>query len=189
MYASNVKTQFRHYRKARICQGDIFRDLDIASGAPISAVEVDVEIESDSNYWIVINQDCDLNQDYKQRKENKIRDDVNIRTILICPAYPARQFFAGDHIEDWDLKSYGKKKIDKIKNNDEYKRYHYLEGNTSLGVPELVIDFKHFYTIPVETAYKQRLKSYLVTLNELHREDLNQRFCSFLSRIGLPDSV
>ncbi len=165
------------------------RDLSFISGEPLSNVEAEVEISDDSTYWIVMSQDCDLNQDFNQRKETKTRDSKNIRSILICPAYPARKFYSGQHIPGWALETFNDKKVKKIIRNDEYKRYHYLKGDEDLGVPELVIDFKHFYTIPVEVAYRQRSNAYLVTLNELHREDLSHRFSHFLSRIGLPDVV
>lgn len=64
-----------------------------------------------------------------------------------------------------------------------------LEGKTELGVPEFVIDFKHFFTVPVDVVYKQRKTIYIATIGELYREELSQRFANFLSRIGLPDAV
>lgn len=53
-------------------------------------------------------------------------------------------------------------------------------------IPELVIDFKHYYTIPTEEMYEAYKENYLASVEPLYREDLSQRFANYLSRIGLP---
>ncbi len=49
----------------------------------------------------------------------------------------------------------------------------------------LIIDFKHYYTIPRNILY-QNLDHYNVSITELHREQLSQRFAYYLSRVGTP---
>ena len=72
-----------------------------------------------------------------------------------------------------------------IKNNQD-PRYHFLRKDLDLQVPELVIDFKHYYTIPRDFLYEKIEHHYLGTMSELFREFLSQRFAFYLSRIGLP---
>lgn len=83
-------------------------------------------------------------------------------------------------MEKWDTKRF--KQI-RDQNN---ARYQFLEPDLELLVPELVIDFKHYYAIPRATLFKMYKEHYLVTINQLFREFLSQRFSNYLSRIGLP---
>ena len=61
----------------------------------------------------------------------------------------------------------------------------FLKPGDDFAIPGLVIDFKNFYTILTENLYKYK-KNRIATMSELFREELSQRFASFLSRIGLP---
>lgn len=73
----------------------------------------------------------------------------------------------------------------KIKNNDD-PRYHYLHFNEESQMPDMVIDFKHFFTISTEAMY-DNLSHRIFSVEELYREKICQRFAFFQSRIGLPD--
>lgn len=84
-------------------------------------------------------------------------------------------------MEKWNSKNY--KQI-KDQNKD---RFHFLDQDQELQVPELVVDFKHYYAIPRDTLFRMYEKHYLATINQLFREFLSQRFANYLSRIGLPD--
>jgi hypothetical protein len=57
-----------------------------------------------------------------------------------------------------------------------------------LGNVPSVIDFKHYFSVPVE--YLERIKptNFVCAVCELYREDICQRFAAYLSRIGLPDA-
>lgn len=182
MFVSKIKTRYRRTQKKRVCQGDILRDIKIVIGLS----DFDNHTEINLPYAIVLTQDCDLKNDYDGRSD-EVNHDKWIKTILLCPAYPADQFFLGEHIADWKMKIQNQGEADKIKKNDQQKRYHYLEGDGGYSVPNLVIDFKHFYTAPRDLIYKNRKIYYLATINELFREELSQRFANFLSRIGLPE--
>ncbi len=186
MYISQVKTQYKQFRKARICQGDIFEDLLISIGSGSNTTH----IEANLKYAVVLTQDCDLQQDFDERSKKPApeKSDKHIDTILICPAYSLEDFARGTHIEGRKMETFSNKEVDKkLKGNDVYKRYHYLVEDLDNGVPELVIDFKHFFTAPRDVLYSQRKRSYIASINEIYREALSQRFANFLSRIGLPD--
>lgn len=188
MYVSKVKNKYIKHRKARIAQGDILRDISFLVGAESknSTASLDsIELQ----YAVVMNQDCDLNSDYLSEQDSNGKGSSSIPSILLCPAYPAEQFFKGEHIAEWNLQKMNGKLPDKIRKNDELKRYHYIASDTELNIPELVIDFKHFYTIPRDTIYEIRKSSYIATISELYREELSQRFANFLARIGLPEGV
>ncbi len=185
MYTSLIKSPYRYYRKARICQGDIFEDLLISIGSGSNTLH----IEANLKYAVVLTQDCDLQQDYEERnkKPKPVKTDKNIDTILVCPAYQLDDFSRGEHIATRQMEVFGEKLMAKIRANDTYKRYHYLQEDLDNGVPELVLDFKHFITAPREVLYDARKRSYVTSINEIYREALSQRFANFLSRIGLPD--
>lgn len=183
MYVSKIKTPYRLYRKSRICQGDIFQDLFVSIGGKNGAND-----DFDLPYSVVLTQDCDLEQDFNERRAKTGKNDKHIDTVLICPAYPIDLFSAGTHLKNRVMQTYIKGALDKVKRNDELKRYHYLAEDLDHGVPDLVIDFKHFFTIPRDVLYKQRKESYVTSINEVYREYLSQRFTNYLGRIGLPDS-
>ena len=69
--------------------------------------------------------------------------------------------------------------------DNEIPRYHYLKF-PDLDMPELIIDFKHFFTINKNVLYKQ-IKKRLCSLDDLFKEKINQRFSYYVSRIGLPE--
>jgi hypothetical protein len=70
-------------------------------------------------------------------------------------------------------------------NNNE--RYHYLPSYLDFQIPELLVDFKMYFTLPINVVFSGVNPFYLATINELFREKLSQRFSFYLSRIGLPD--
>ena len=203
MVKSRIKSRYRKSRKSRFCQGDILRDVSfVLRGSHFS----DEQDEIFLRYAIVMSQECDLDHDDRARKEIKLLPRITDRaaevelvkahrkcfnkflpTVLLCPAYLAEDFFAGTHITEWDMQEFDRGGKNKITKNDEYARFHYLPSDASAGTPALVIDFKHFFTIPREIVYKKRIQIYVTSLSELFREDISQRFSNFLSRIGLPE--
>jgi hypothetical protein len=183
MLPSNIKKVYKKNTGERICQGDVLRDILFSS--TYENIDVPVLIK----YAVVMSQDCDLKHDYKNRKEPEAKNnDKFLPTVLICPAYVSEQFFKGEHINDWKMTCFSNEKEQKkIKDNNVFNRYHFLAEETKLSIPNLVIDFKHFYTIPKEIIGSQYEGSYLATVNELFRERLSQRFSNHLSRFGLPE--
>lgn len=194
---SNIISLYHKNDSNRILQGDLLNDVKL----PI-AVPGKLEI-IESNYLVVLSQDCDLNQDYGARLEIKNIDiDENpdkfsslnnklIPSVLLCPAYPAEQLRMGEHLQFLQLKlpviSKSTKTPWKKICQNETPRYHFLHEYEPFEIPDLVIDFKRFYTVSTEYLYNNYSNVYFASLNALYRENLSQRFANYLSRIGLPD--
>ncbi|MBT4121879.1 hypothetical protein HOE31_02935 [bacterium] len=176
----------------RICQGDILEDIEYLS--PIRNKNDIIINKFILPYIVVLTQDCDLKQDYGTRNDTTSQDnDKFLKSLLVCPGYIAKQVKQGTHLESLNLKmGYLGSDIWKRVTRNEDKRYHYLEGRKKVGeelvdIEDIVLDFKHYYTIPWETMYEHHKDKYLISLDKLYREDLSHRFSHFLSRIGLPD--
>jgi hypothetical protein len=201
---SRIENHYRRHNAGRVVQGDILKDImffewDIASSDPNDVCL----IENNLRYVVVLSQDCDLDHDFKNRSDrNAEKHDAYLQSILVCPAYLKEDFKAGEHLkrledakdecngrsQEFNLKMETKggenwKKI--LKNLDP--RYHSLKGDEQYLVPDLIIDFKHYYTLPVNYLYRIYESHYVASLEELFREALCQRFSFYLSRIGLPE--
>lgn len=189
MFLSKIDSMYVKLASKRICQGDIFRSIDIIDwNIKDNLSEYEIS-KATLPYIIVMSQDCDLEWDFNNRSEPaSVKHDKYLQTILVCPAYNAAEFKAGDHLKSNRLKM-------QEWNSDDYKRikqqnhtrFHFLEQNQTLQVPQLIVDFKHYYTIPRDALYKMYAEHYLSTINPLFRESLSQRFSNYLSRIGLPE--
>jgi hypothetical protein len=190
MLTSKIKSYYEIHNCDRITQGDILRDIIIV------IIDNDEKIKGlEYQYGIVLSQDCDLEQGSKidkaefDDKESVTRFNQFLPSILFAPAFPAELLRSGKHlvglyqIEAMKFSSQQWKSI--INNNNQ--RYHFLPSDPDKQVPELVIDFKSYYTIPFKKISDTRKKHYLATVNEVFRENLSHRFAHYLSRIGLPD--
>lgn len=175
---------------SRIWQGDILRDIEYIGWITENPEEEKLQrpIKIHLPYIVVLTQDCDLKQDYNSKQDNNRKDeDKFLLSILVCPAYTATSVKEGTHLKDYglDRQHISRNQFEEVKKNHIY-RYHYLESETDLQIPELVIDFKQYYTIPRDGLYEFYKKKYLATINYLFRESLSKRFAYYLSRIGLP---
>lgn len=108
----------------------------------------------------------------------------------MSPAYPADSLREVDYLDFFGIKmtKIGKKKDTrwKILTQNETPRYHYLSESPELNVTDLVIDFKRYYSVSRDYLYSIFPKFYFISLKELYREDLSNRFYNFQSRIPLP---
>ena len=122
---------------------------------------------------------------------DSLQTDTYIESILVCPAHEEALFIAGQHMVDigleqmqnWSVKASPWKTL--VQNKDP--RYHYLAGDQQVGIGVMIIDFKHFFTIPRARLCREYADSFVGAINPLFRELLSQRFANFLSRIGLPN--
>lgn len=183
----NVDSCYIKHKESRLCQGDIFRDIEyrIIRAIKEEKIKGDVLIIP---YLIILTQECDLDWDFKYHNEKKEDNDKFLQSILVTPAYLAQKVKDGEHLEDIGLKMqhiFGKKWPD-VKSNQN-PRYHFLPEDNKFKIPELVIDFKHYYTIPRDYFYQHFRKHYICTIDQLFRESLSHRFSHYLSRIGLPE--
>ncbi len=183
---SHVSSRFAVHDKSRITQGDILRDLTHA------VVEVDGNVYAiDLPYAIVVTQDCDLEQAADSIGPLPAKPPESTQflpNVTLLPCFPGIQLREGEHLKDaFNI-------VQPRINSDRWKlvrqnlnpRYHFLSGVQTMQVPDLAIDFKLVFSIPSRVLKREYPNTYLATLNELFREDLSQRYCSYASRIGLP---
>lgn len=143
-----------------------------------------------AEYAIILSQDCDLAQDYDVRfvKPNPDSDRL-LLSVLLTPVSTATQMFAriaNSRQREWD-------RLNIAKNKNE--RFHFLQhvepasDRLNEELPELVIDFKRYFTLPTDEVYRR------IELGEARRrcvlvspymEHLSSRFAYYLSRVGLP---
>lgn len=181
MIESQIKKLYSKEKKYRICQWDILKELSFY-------IWLDGEVEQITlPYSIVLTQDCDLSEDFNNRTGSYKNQDKFLKTILICPWYLLEDFCNGTHLwEEYKMQIFTSwKPIEKLKRNEELKRFHYLKWGDNF--PDLVIDFKHFYSVSREWIYKKYDSIYISSISELFRESLSQRFTNFLWRIWLPE--
>jgi hypothetical protein len=173
-------------KEPRVLQGDFIENFPYN----LSRI-VDGSLETNSitfPYIVVLTQDCDLERDYENRENGNRQDnDKDLQSILICPAYLAESLHTGAHLDDLGLKMkpWDKDLWKHIKRN-QHERFHFLPQFETL-MPDLVLDFKHFYTFQREQIYEIHKTQYKVSLAVPFRENLSQRFANYLSRIGLPN--
>lgn len=181
--ATVIRRPDNKVEEGRIMQGDIFHNIDIIE---------DVIIKSDGAIQlkkitfplvICLNQDCDLHTDFIHRTENK---SGSLLHLIVAPLFEISSFREG---KNWgDLMNVGDRinseRIRYIKGNND-PRYHYVVFPEK-DMPELIIDFKYFFTINRDALYN-RLDHKVCSVDDLFRELINQRFCDYLSRIGLPE--
>lgn len=171
----------------RISQGDIFQDIEIIEDICIEESILSIHKIS-FPYIICLNQECDLESDFKN--SNNFLCDNNLLHIAIAPVFIFDQYLNGTHWGDIFSNNLSQKRKDttirKIVDN-EIPRYHYLKFPDN-DMPELIIDFKHFFTINRNLIYRQIHKR-LLSLDILFREKINQRFSYYISRIGLPEYI
>ncbi len=157
-------------------QGDILRDVTLIQWADLDKERVLNVVERTLSYCVIVSQECDLEHDYNTRRiaEGATKDKY-LQTLLMCPAYQAETFRDGDH--GWS----------RLKQNN-LARYHYLERHQDFQIPELVVDFKHYVTVPREILYREQFNTcYVATIEIMYRDHLSGRFAHYLSRIGLPE--
>lgn len=170
----------------RVSQGDIFHDIEILEDMEADKSIITVKKIS-FPYVVCLNQECDLENDFNNR--NEISDN-SLLHIAIAPAFIFEQFLSGSHWGDIFSNNRPQKRSDttirKIIDN-EIPRYHYLKFPDK-EMPELLIDFKHFFTVNRDFIYN-KIDKRLCSIDDLFREKINQRFSYYISRIGLPEHI
>lgn len=171
--------------QARIRQGDVFQDIEIIEN--ITTAKSIVSVKKISFPFVVcLNQECDLENDSNDDKANL--SDKSLLHLAIAPAFIFEQFLNGSHWGEIFSNNRPQRRKDTIIKkivDNEIPRYHYLNF-ADPDMPELIIDFKHFFSINREVIYSQMGKR-LCSFDDLFREKINQRFSYYISRIGLPE--
>lgn len=193
---SNISSTFRILDTSRIHQGDMLKDFELSKRIT-NQNNPNFEL-NDLPFCFIISQDCDLegmtnlNSIIKNRyfdKNNAINGNKFLPSIIYAPAFVANDVNNGSYLIDlgYRMDNKGGKNKSKWKSivNNNDPRYHYIDSN-ELGIEDLVIDFKIFFTAPYDDIFSRYPNSYKCSLNELFRERLSQRFFEYHARIGLP---
>lgn len=185
MLKSKIESRYTIHDKCRITQGDILRDFKFHA-ANLNSQNIELR-EFTFTYLIIISQDCDLENCNNNTPKDGLTNQF-LPNILTIPAFPDEELRSGKHYSEMfgiTQRQIDTAKFTTIKGNHE-SRYHYLIGDDSKQIPNLILDFKHYITIPFSMITANYQTSYLATTNELFRETISQRFTYYLSRIGLP---
>ncbi|TGL80878.1 hypothetical protein [Leptospira yasudae] len=171
----------------RIYQGDIFEKVSFIE----SYVEIDGQFELnvlEFPYILILTQDCDLEQNKNERLKNLDKNDKFLISILAAPLYIAEHIFDGNHLTEIKIKTekHSSDSKKKIKQNQN-QRFHYIELDKVFNLPPLVIDFKHYFSITLNSLEKQ-MENKICAIEPIYRESISQRFAHYLSRIGLPNT-
>jgi hypothetical protein len=181
---SNVNVQ--RNRRTRVSQGDVFQEVECIE----HAVEKRGIVEVSKIVFplvIVLTQDCDLEQD----SNNRLRETSNTKllSVLVAPLYNAEHVFQGEHLTDIGLRMTPINKgatPGKTLMKNETPRYHYIDFPQDVPLVASVVDFKHYFSTHVSYMERIRKRNFVCRLADLFREDVSQRFASYLGRIGLP---
>lgn len=173
----------------RISQGDVFRDIELVEDAYIEDGEL-VVVKLSFPTVFVLTQDCDLASDHRIRWTDPPpqTQDQQLISVLVAPVYNAEQVFTGQHLSELKLtnQTHSGSKKEYLKTNQN-QRYHYFDPGQNVPIPASVIDFKHYFSMPVTKLKSLKDKHWVFKVAEIYREQICQRFANYLSRIGLPD--
>lgn len=185
-----IKQRIDLNKKERILQGDIFKDIPFYETFNVNDGIINVNL-IEYPYVVVLTQDCDLLQEKNELlKNNDIKQfDKKLISTLVAPLYNAELFWKGEHVIDLGYKAReirpDKTEGDIIKKNNN-PRYHYLSFPETVPLVDMIVDFKHYFTVTTEYL-NTNLKDKVCTLSDLYRENISHRYSFYLSRIGLPD--
>lgn len=187
----------------RLSQGDIYRNVHFIQDV-IRELEI-IEVKRILfPYVMVLTQDCDLQQDHGVRAADETERDKESRqrtkrllSVLVAPLYNADQFFEGSHLTELQAANRPLVMSSLSRTNTEGKgilqnsnpRYHFLKFAEDVPLVDMVLDFKHYFSVSVEYLNRKREDDFVCKVAELYREHVCQRFGNFLARIGLPDAA
>jgi len=174
----------------RISQGDILRDVEYVEHV---TEEDGAIVVSDILFplVVVLTQDCDLEQDAKCRTAEPPpkTQDKRLFSVLVAPLYNIEHVYQGEHLSDLGITG---EQVPRKGNAGHYlltnqrPRFHYLELPPETKIVPSVVDFKHYFSVDAGYLRGVRETNLVYSLPVPYREDICQRFASFLSRIGLP---
>lgn len=165
----------------------MFHDIDVVESIYNRGKNIEVK-QIHFPMVICLNQDCDLNSDERDKEKEGSNRNCRLLHLVVAPVFNFNSFLNGMHWGDiFDVEK--KQRLTdtstrKIMNNED-PRYHYLCFDNECGLPEMIVDFKHFFTVSTDYLYKN-LDKRVRAIDALYREKISQRFAYFISRIGLP---
>ena len=156
-------------------------DIDSKSASPVTY-----------KYLMVVSQDCELDQHFRNLPQNDSSPSEHPFTLFVLGMSAA------------DFRKYGKDEghvvgdVWRQLKQNTHPRYQFLDSadasksSNEKPIPELVLDFKKIIAIPSSQLYSRNgedeWESRYERMSELlspYKENLQQRFVSFLGRVGL----
>ncbi len=143
-------------------------------------------LQEEHPFAIVVTQDCDLDWDHRTRQEHVGTTSAKLLpNVLMCELKDA-----SEAPRQPGMKALPWTRI--VQNKEE--RYQFLQAVTpdedaqGIGLPELLIDFKRYFTIPTDEVYGQleRRARRRCVLMSPYLEHLATRFHYFQYRVALP---
>jgi hypothetical protein len=137
-------------------------------------------------YAIIITQDCDLDWDYKARKNPNNNPAKLLNSIILCEIGTAETIRGTDGInrKEWELVT-----------AHRHERFYFFEKIPpeyeveQEGLPELTADFKKVFGINAATLYRQievGIVKRRTVLASPYLEHFSRRYYSFHGRVALP---
>ena len=175
----------------QIHQGDIFKSIHYYENYFEKSGSFELSMLK-FPHCIVLTQECDLSNNMKERETQNGNDKVKkqdkyLVSLLCAPLYNAEHLFNGKHLEHLQIESERKSSDQRkyIKSNRE-PRYHFIEFEDKIQLVPMVIDFKHYFTVALNSL-EDNIGNRICSLKPIFRESITQRFSNFLARIGLPE--
>lgn len=176
----------------RLMQGDVISGVDLPEYSEVKERAVVLSVIR-FPFVVVLTQDCDLEQ--HQKPQRSAGDGTQLVATLVAPAYHYSDLVAGQHLVNLGLRpsAINVKKSSQSSNDfhrNNQPRYHQLPlSQGRAGLPDLVVDFKHYFSVNTNYLAARRASGLVASLGDLYREDLSQRFAAFLARVGLPTQI
>lgn len=149
-------------------------------------------------YSIILTQACDIESYYRtinevsykhddEKKDNVIGRQI-IKQLIFSPAFDEEKFKGGLHIKDqygYKLESLTSGEVKSIK-EEKRERYQYIKSNVE-DIPNLFVDFKHYFTAPIEIVIESVKKQEIFfKLDHIHYTKLSDRFAHYVQRVAIP---
>ncbi len=169
-------------------QGEILSNV-VQSQLSLASVGGPPEVDFKHHpFAVLLTQDCDLEQDFDAKQKGKM-NDKRLPGLLFCEMATAEETkvrVAENNLKQWERLSI------RINKNERYHFFQKVDPSCDarqIGLDELVVDFKRYFTLPTEEVYRR------IECGEAHRrcvlvspylEHLSSRFAYYLSRVALP---
>lgn len=150
------------------------------------------------DFCIILSQDCDLLNHYNQTMQDA--DGEAGAQAFLPPVINGVLLFELQEMSAENLKALNKGRKDvRAMRQNEQPRFQTLDAVTAnfdletAGLPELLVDFRHYFTLPPVEIYRQIQKAdgarRRCRLGDLFRENLQNRLANYIQRVALPDTL
>lgn len=185
---------FRSQLTDPICQGDIFQNvkynyIDSEDEEGVNIVEYEFPMA------IIISQACDVIAMEQLAVTKSGKPAKFMPSILMCPIYDKTASKSGNHLkgafEQLLLKVVEEpicyKDDLKIADKDWHYRFHSLsiEVGTNKVLEDAIIDFKHYFTVPISYLVKHK-NDRVLHLDDLFAEQITLKYATYLTRVAIP---